>query len=61
MRSAHAFEQLQIKRRLVARPDILMAVIDTGSMGRAARRLNISQPAVSKAIAELTRARRAPR
>ena len=33
--------------------DILMAVIETGSMGKAASRLNISQPAVSKAIVEL--------
>src|SRR6185437_4948476 len=30
-----------------------MAVIDTGSMGKAANRLGISQPAVSKAIVEL--------
>src|ERR1051325_10340945 len=42
------------KRRLKLRDlDILMAVIDTGSMGKAAGRLNISQPAVSKAIVEL--------
>ena len=42
------------KRRLKLRDlDILMAVIDTGSMGKAANRLNISQPAVSKAIVEL--------
>ena len=45
------------KRRLKLRDlDILTAVIDTGSMGRAARHLSISQPAVSKAIAELERA-----
>ncbi len=45
------------KRRLKLRDlDILTTVIDTGSMGKAARRLNISQPAVSKAIAELERA-----
>ena len=44
------------KRRLKLRDlDILTAVIDTGSMGRAAGHLNISQPAVSKAIAELER------
>src|SRR3984885_16147845 len=30
-----------------------MAVIETGSMGKAAVRLSISQPAVSKAIVEL--------
>lgn len=42
------------KRRLKLRDlDILMAVIETGSMGKAASRLNISQPAVSKAIMEL--------
>jgi DNA-binding transcriptional LysR family regulator len=44
----------RIKRRLKLRDlDILMAVIETGSMGKAGRRLNISQPAVSKAIVEL--------
>src|SRR3954465_8374685 len=44
----------RIKRRFRLRDlDILMAVIETGSMGKAARRLNISQPAVSKAIVEL--------
>src|SRR5690348_16007865 len=42
------------KRRLKLRDlDILMAVIETGSMGKAARRLNISQTAISKAIVEL--------
>src|SRR3954470_5716265 len=42
------------KRRLKLRDlDILMAVIDARSMGKAAKRLNISQPAVSKAIAEM--------
>ena len=42
------------KRRLKLRDlDILMALIDSGSMGKAAKRLNISQPAVSKAIVEL--------
>lgn len=42
------------KRRLKLRDlDILAALIDAGSMGKAASRLNISQPAVSKAIAEL--------
>jgi DNA-binding transcriptional LysR family regulator len=45
------------KRRLKLRDlDILSALIDMGSMGKAAGRLNISQPAVSKAIAELERA-----
>ena len=42
------------KRRLKLRDlDILMAVIEAGSMGKAASRLNISQPAVSKAIVEM--------
>src|SRR5262245_45056944 len=42
------------KRRLKLRDlDILMAVLETGSMGKAADRLNTSQPAVSKAIVEL--------
>src|SRR3954451_8699800 len=42
------------KHRLKLRDlDILMAVIETGSMGKAAGHLNISQPAVSKAIVEL--------
>src|SRR5262249_36552909 len=35
---------------------ILMAVVQAGSMGKAARRLNISQPNISKAIADLERA-----
>jgi len=44
----------RVKRRLKLRDlDILMAVIATGSMGKAANRLKISQPAVSKAIVEL--------
>jgi DNA-binding transcriptional LysR family regulator len=47
----------RIKRRLKLRDlDILAALIDTGSMGKAAARLDVSQPAVSKAIAELERA-----
>src|SRR5262245_4282077 len=44
----------RVRRRLKLRDvDILLAVIQTGSMGKAARALNISQPAVSKAIAYL--------
>jgi DNA-binding transcriptional LysR family regulator len=44
----------RIKRRLKLRDlDILMAVINSGSMGKAAKQLNISQPAISKAIIEL--------
>jgi len=47
------------KRRLKLRDlDVLLAVIETGSMGKAAKRLNISQPAVSKAFAELEHALR---
>lgn len=42
------------KRRLKLRNlDILMAVAETGSMGKAAKRLNTSQPAISKAVGEL--------
>ena len=45
------------RRRLKLRDlDILLAVIETGSMGKAANRLNVSQPAVSKAIVELENA-----
>ena len=47
------------KRRLKLRDlDVLLAVIETGSMGKAAKRLNVSQPAVSKAVAELEHALR---
>src|SRR6201981_4208162 len=45
------------KRRLKLRDlDILLAVVETGSMGKAAKRLNTSQPAVSKAVVELEHA-----
>ena len=44
----------RVRRRLKLRDvDILMAVIQTGSMGKAAAVLNMSQPAVSKAVAYL--------
>jgi DNA-binding transcriptional LysR family regulator len=44
----------RVRRRLKLRDvDILLAVIQTGSMGKAAGALNMSQPAVSKAIAYL--------
>jgi DNA-binding transcriptional LysR family regulator len=44
----------RIRRRLKLRDlDILMAVIETGSMGKAAERLGTFQPTVSKAIADL--------
>ena len=43
----------RIRRRLKLRDlDILMAVIQAGSMGKAADRFNMTQPAVSKVIAE---------
>ena len=43
----------RIGRRLKLRDlHILMAVADTGSMAKAAARLRISHPAVSKAISE---------
>jgi DNA-binding transcriptional LysR family regulator len=35
---------------------VLLAVVESGSMGKAAKRLNITQPAVSKAIVELEQA-----
>src|SRR5262245_55706214 len=44
----------QIKRRLKLRDlDVLMAVVAAGGMGKAADKLNVSQPAISKAIADL--------
>jgi DNA-binding transcriptional LysR family regulator len=44
----------RLRRRLRLRDvDILLAVIQTGSMGKAAGALNMSQPAISKAIAYL--------
>jgi molybdenum-dependent DNA-binding transcriptional regulator ModE len=47
----------RVRRRLRLRDvDILLAVIETGSMGKAAGVLNMSQPAVSKAVAYLEHA-----
>jgi DNA-binding transcriptional LysR family regulator len=47
----------RIRRRLKLRDlDILMAVIQAGSMGKATERLRMSQPAISNAIADLERA-----
>src|SRR5690242_682124 len=47
----------RIGRRLKLKDlQTLMAVIDAGGVGKAADRLNYSQPAVSKAIASLERA-----
>jgi DNA-binding transcriptional LysR family regulator len=44
----------RVRRRFKLRDlDILMAVIDAGSMGKAATRLAMAQPAVSKAVADL--------
>jgi DNA-binding transcriptional LysR family regulator len=44
----------RVRRRLKLRDvDILLTVIQTGSMGKAASALNMSQPAVSKSIAYL--------
>lgn len=47
----------RLKSRLKLRDlDILLAVVDTGSMGKAAGRLGLSQPAISKSIADLEHA-----
>ena len=47
----------RIKRRLKLRDlDILMAVIEAGSMGKAAERLGTFQPSISKAIVDLEHA-----
>ena len=44
----------RMRRRLRLRDlDILMAVVDAGSMSKAATRFNMSQPAVTKVIADL--------
>jgi DNA-binding transcriptional LysR family regulator len=44
----------RIRRRLKLRDlDILMAVVEAGGMGKAAGRLDMTQPAVSKAVADL--------
>src|SRR5262245_1580406 len=44
----------RLKRRLKLRDlEILMAVVEAGSMGKAAQQLHLFQPAVSKAIADL--------
>ncbi len=46
----------RIRRRLKLRElDIFMTVISAGSMGKAAARLDMAQPAVSKAVADLER------
>jgi DNA-binding transcriptional LysR family regulator len=44
----------RVRRRFKLRDlDILMAVVDAGSMGKAAARLNMAQPAISKSVADL--------
>src|SRR5215470_13360504 len=46
----------QVKRRLKLKDlDVFLAVAAVGGMGRAAERLSLSQPAISKAIADLER------
>jgi DNA-binding transcriptional LysR family regulator len=46
----------RVKRRLKLRDlEYLAALIEAGTMGKAASRLNVSQPAISKAIADLER------
>ena len=44
----------RIRRRFKLRElDILLTVVDAGSMAKAATRLNMAQPAISKAVADL--------
>jgi len=50
MMSEPLFPQLYIKKRHV---ELLLALYETQHMGRAADRLNMSQPAASKALAQL--------
>ena len=53
MDAAHVFE-LSGRRRLKLQDlHVLMTVVKAGSMGKAADRLNTSQPAISRAIADL--------
>jgi DNA-binding transcriptional LysR family regulator len=47
-------DELRLSRRLTLRDlNVLMTVAKCGSMGKAALRLSVSQPAISKAIADL--------
>src|SRR5215510_5552274 len=52
----HAVERSHRTTDEAARPHVLVTVMQAGSMGKAAQRLNISQPAVSRSIAELEHA-----
>jgi DNA-binding transcriptional LysR family regulator len=53
--AAMPWEQ-RVGRRLKLRDlHILMEVVNAGSMGKAADRLNVSQPVISKAVASLER------
>jgi DNA-binding transcriptional LysR family regulator len=46
-----------VRRKLKLRQlEILLAVAEAGSMARAAKQLSISQPAISRAIADAERA-----
>jgi len=53
MRNTGPFDERVLRRLKLRELRILMVVAEAGSMGRAAARLALSQPAVSKAIAEL--------
>src|SRR4051812_7122081 len=57
MKSSDADQRSVARRRLKLRQlEILLAVADTGSMAKAATRLAISQPGISRAIADMEHA-----
>jgi DNA-binding MarR family transcriptional regulator len=52
----HAIERSHGRRIKLQDLHILMTVVQAGSMGKAARQLNTSQPNISKSIADLEHA-----